>query len=176
MSKQYLLRFGSINPTTYSGLSPTFTQFRTLPAGTTALPPGITEIPTATGLYYCTYGATAPIAFICDGGASMIGNDRYLTGILDPADAIDQQVTGLGNTLITGISYVTSIGTTADSFGSTSVDPTTLFGYLKRVQELLEGDATFNKGTGSWTMYNRGSTTLLRTKALANNSTTVTKS
>lgn len=174
MSKQYVLRFGSINPSTYTGFSPTFTQFRTLPVGTTALPPGITEIPNSTGLYYCTYGATAPMAFICDGGASMVATDRYISGIFDPADAIDQQVTALGTTLL--ISLGTSlIGDTTSSYGSTSVDPTTLFGYLKRVQELMEGDATFNKGTGAWTMYNRGSTTLLRTKALANNSTTVSK-
>lgn len=166
MSKQYVLRFGSANPANYTGLSPTITSFRELPVGTIVTPPGITEIPSATGLYYFTYGATAQISFIVDGGSPLSSTERYIAGVVDPADEIDQQLTILGSTLI---------GDTSSSYGSTSVDPTTLFGYLKRVQELLEGDATFNKGTGAWTMYNRGSTTLLRTKALANTSTTVTK-
>ncbi len=160
MSVQYVLRFGSSSPANYTGLSPTITSFRELPAGTVVTPPGVTEIPSSSGLYYFTYGATAPISFIVDGGAALSSTERYIAGVVDPLDNVQSAL----------------IGDTSSSYGSTSVDPTTLFGYLKRLQELGEGDAQFNKSSGAWTIYNRGASTLLRVKALANNSTTVTKS
>ncbi len=66
------------------------------------------------------------------------------------------------------------IGTTASSFGTTAVDPGTVYGYLKRSQELQEGDASFNKTTGVWSIQTRGGT-LLQEKTLTNASNTVTK-
>lgn len=67
------------------------------------------------------------------------------------------------------------IGSTLSSFGTTSVDPGTLFGFVKRNQEVLEGDQTFNKVTGAWDIMTRGGT-LLTQKSLSQTSTNVTKS
>jgi hypothetical protein len=41
--------------------------------------------------------------------------------------------------------------------------------------EIQEGNATFTKSTATWSLYNRGSTTLLRTKTLTNTTTSATK-
>lgn len=153
--------FGSGNPAAYSGLSPTFTIFSTVPGVSqigisSVVSPGVTELITGSGLYYFTYGATVAIAFVADGGNTLSNTDRYIKGILDPIQAVDQVV-----------------GTQLDSFGSTSVDPSTLFGMAKRNQEFEEGDKTFNSQTGQWQILSRGSSTLLRTKQLANNVGTI---
>lgn len=157
MAKSYWLAFGSGTPQTNTGLSPTFIVFQTA-AGASVLPPGITEPLTGSGLYTFSYGPTTSIAFIVDGGAALSTSDRYISGALDPIQAVDEKV-----------------GTTSDSFGSTSVDPTTIFGYVKRNLEMWEGDETFNKSTGVLDMYSRGSSTLLREKTLTNNTTQTTK-
>jgi len=96
--------------------------------------------------------------FVCDGGAVLSSGDRYIVGALDPIQAVDEKV-----------------GTIADSYGSTATDPTTVFGYLKRDQEILEGDAIFTKSTGVWTIYSRGSSTILRVKTLTNSTSQATK-
>ena len=66
------------------------------------------------------------------------------------------------------------MGSTASAFGTTSIDPVDLFGYLKRSQEFQEGDQTFNKVSGAWNISTRGGT-LLVTKTLSNSSTEVSK-
>ena len=157
MAKTYWMKFGSGDPRTNTGLAPTLVIFN---AGgiTTITGPGITETPAGSGLYSFSYGATISYAFLADGGSGLAAGDRYITGVLDPVQAVDERV-----------------GVQADSFGSTSADPTTLSGYLKRIQELLEGDAVYTKSTGVWTISNRGSTTLLRSKTLTNTTTSSTK-
>lgn len=198
MAKQYLVLFGSGNPASNTGLSPTFTVFKTVPGGTNATPPGITEIPSATGQYYFTYGATNAIAFVIDGGSGLASSIRYVPGLLDPVDAIDEQLTaygntalqgmsnlgttmltsfaGLGNTMFYGFSGIDAkLGATNASFGSTNTDPTSIFGFVKRLQEFNEGNSTFNKATGVWDVYSRGSSTLLTEKTLADSSGTVSK-
>lgn len=157
--KNYLLIFGSGNPVTFSGLSPTLIVFKSVPGGTNIAAPSISEIPTSTGMYSFAYGPTTPIAFVCDGGSSLGSGDRYIRGILDPVQRVDE-----------------NIGEQYDSFGSTSVDPSTLTGYAKRNLEFEEGDAQFNKTSGDWSIYNRGATTLLRTKNIVNTSGDVEKS
>lgn len=159
MAKNYLLRFGSGNPASFAGLSPTMTIFSMVPGGTALTGPAISELPTSTGLYTFAYAPTLPIAFICDGGSALSSTDRYIVGILDPIQAVDDKV---------GFSF--------DSFGNTASDPTTLLGYAKRNLEFEEGNATFDKTTGAWDIYSRGSSTLLREKLLANSSGDVTKS
>lgn len=150
MAKTFFLKFGSGNPATYTGLSPTLTIFSAY--GSSALAaPGITETPVSSGLYSFSYEPLSSIAFVCDGGSALSSADRYITGVLDPIQAVDERA-----------------GTTSDSFGSTGTDPTTILGYLKRIQELLEGNATFTKSTGVWNIYSRGSSTLLREKTLTN--------
>lgn len=157
MAKTYYLQFGSGDPADKTGLSPTLTIFSM--NGLTAIAaPGITELPAGSGLYTFTYGPTTSIIFKADGGAALSAGDRYILGTLDPVHAVDEKV-----------------GYTTDSFGSTSADPTTVLGYAKRNQEFHEGNMTFTKATGIWTIYNRGSTTLLREKTLTNNTTEAKK-
>jgi hypothetical protein len=71
---------------------------------------------------------------------------------------------------------VAGIGSTASSFGDSTTDPIDLFGYMKRIQELMEGNETFIKTSGSLTMYSRGSSVTLRAKTVANSVSTVVKS
>ncbi len=159
-TKNYLLKFGGGNPASFAGLSPTFILFEigpTLPWAAVT-PPGITEISTASGLYTFAYQATLPIAFVADGGAALASTDRYVTGILDPIQAVDKYV-----------------GFPADSIGSTGVDPSTLFGYAGRNQEFEEGLAYFDKTTGTWLIKTRGGTTF-QSRVLTNASGSVTKS
>jgi len=78
----------------------------------------------------------------------------------------------INSTLVTSLDA--RVGTTASAFGSTSVDPGDLFGYLKRAQEFREGDQSFNKVSGAWAISTRGGTLLVE-KTLAQSSTQVTK-
>ena len=151
--KDYVLEFGSGNPQNFTGLAPSLISFYQLSDGQTIAPPGITELFAGSGQYRFQYDATLSIAFIADGGATLAPQNRYVSGILDPLDVIDQR-----------------IGSTASSFGSTSVDPGDLFGYAMRNQEWQEGDATFNKSSGAWNVSSRGSSTLLASKSLTNTS------
>lgn len=94
--------------------------------------------------------------------------------------AIGNTLTGIGNTVsILGISFgalIGVIGSTASSFGDVSTDPATLFGYLKRVQENLEGDSQYVKVSGIWSIFDRASSVTLAVKTIANNATLVAKS
>ena len=157
MAKTYYLQFGSGNPMNNTGLTPTFTVFSANGISAQAAP-GITETPAGGGLYRFTYFPTFPIVFVADGGGALGVNDRYIAGTLDPVQAVDEQ-----------------IGTVADSFGSTSSDPATVFGYLKRALEFWEGNALYTKATGIWQIFSRGSSTLLRQKTLANDNTEAEK-
>ena len=108
------------------------------------------------------------------------GNSNYALGVSNYAwgntnFAIGTTITGLvsiNSSLATSIDA--RIGTTASAFGSTSVDPGDLFGYLKRAQEFREGDQTFNKVTGAWDISTRGGTLLIQ-KTLTQSSSSVTK-
>lgn len=160
MTKNYLVKFGSGNPASFSGLSPTFITFyigSTFP-WLTATPPGISEISAGVGLYTFAYGTSLSIAFVVDGGNSLSSTDRFVTGILDPLQAIDQK-----------------IGFPTDSIGTTNIDPTTALGWLRRNQEFEEGLAYFDKTTGIWSIQTRGATTF-QTRTLTNAAGSVTKS
>jgi hypothetical protein len=162
---------------------------------------------TASGAYGFSYtiSATQSIYFLAFSATTLTNaNDNYVTGVLDPVLAVDQAVIGvstnlrqLGATILAmaatlsalsasfaafGLSYTTFsstlVGDLNSSFGSTSTDPSTLFGYLKRMQEFLEGDQVFTASSGTWMIYNRaslGTTTLLRTKTVTNPGSQVTK-
>lgn len=198
MAKNYLLQFGSGNPANKAGLAPTFIVFKTTPGGTDATPPGITQLPIATGLYYFTYGPTNSISFVVDGATTGLSSqERYISGLLDPIDAVDEQLTAVNATMISNfvtigttlvaignslsvlggsfVNFGALLGTTGSTFGGISVEPTTIFGYLKRSQEFMEGNSTFTKASGFWNIYSRGSSNLLATKTLADTSTQVTK-
>ena len=128
------------------------------PAGATIAPPSVTEPLASSGFYKFSYGPTASIVFLADGGAALSSSDRFVQGVLDPIQAVDEK-----------------IGTSADSFGSTSTDPSTIFGFVKRNLEFEEGNAVFNKTSGVWDIYSRGSSTLLREKTLTNSTSQVGK-
>jgi hypothetical protein len=237
---KYWLRFGSGDPRTYGGLSPTFLIFKTAD-GTNITPPAIAEVSgTSCGLYAFEWGTTTSIGFLADAATTSPGSTgRYVSGSLDPSDRISEYGTtllaigttnfalgttnvalgttnvalgttnvalgttsvalgltnvgfgttnvALGTTAIaigtTAISYLSGltttlagIGSTASSFGSTSVDPVDVFGYLKRIQEHLEGNEVYIKSTGILSISSRGSSTLLATKTLTNSVSTVIKS
>jgi hypothetical protein len=92
--------------------------------------------------------------------------------------AMSSSILAIGNTLL-GVDQSAFIGSTASSIGTTSQDPTTVMGYLKRLQELLEGDQLYYAAGGTFMMFNRGAlgnTTLLRTKTLLNSGGQVTRS
>ena len=106
-------------------------------------------------------------------GASLATMGGTLNAIGTTIFGIGATVAGMGNTL-SGIGstlggssgIVALLGDTSSSFGSTSVDPTTVFGFLKRSQEMAEGNRTYTKATGLLDYYNRGSSTLLREKTI----------
>lgn len=201
--KSYTVTFGSGDPRGFTGLSPTFLLFWNLSTGTTNAPPSIAELVTGkTGIYSFNYGVTQPIAFLLDAATTSPGaNGRYVTGQIDPADRADEYgntlsaygltaialgvtnvaigttLTALGNTSVAlGFSNIafTLIGSPTSSIGSTLSDPTTLFGFLMRAQEVSEGNQSYTKATGVWQMQSRGAT-LLRQKTITDTSSTTTR-
>ncbi len=160
MSARYGLRFGGGNPQDYAGLTPSFIVFKNQTGSDVASPPAITEVGTSTGLYYFTYtpNASFTVFFTVDGGAGIgTTSDRYITGTLDPIANVDQQV-----------------GFSADTYGTTAL-PSTVFGFVQRAVQLFQSDATFNKSTGVWATYAKGTSTMLVSKTLGNSTTQVTK-
>lgn len=162
--KTYLLQFGSGNPASKTGLSPTLTVFNGVLPGfgiTTPLvaAPGVSEILT-TGIYAFQYApqASMAISFVADGGVSLGAPERYIVGIIDPLQAVDEK-----------------IGFQGDSFGTSVSDPSSLYGYAKRGLEDAEGNATFNATTNVWTIQSRGSSATLANKTLINNSGNISK-
>jgi hypothetical protein len=202
MSKTFFFKFGTGNPATNTGLSPTFLQFYDQ-NGVTLAPPAISEGLTLSGVYKFSYTPTLGIVFVIDGATTgLLTANRYVTASLDPILTIDQQVnnttfglSAIGNAvtlMVGGISNIIagqslntlgvsnlmlSIGTTSDYFGGTAgVDPSSLFGYLKRGLEFNEGNAVYTKSTNVWSILSRGSSALLINKTLTDNTNQTTKS
>ncbi len=172
MAKTYWFTFSTQDPRTYTGLSPTFIQFVDQ-TGQTQAPPGITESPSGFGFYRSNYtvGISTSIAFLVDGGATLASNVRYITGNIFEQNSLDT----IGATINSLANVAVLLGSTLDSFGSTSVDPNTVFGYLRRSQEVQEGNQSFLKSSGQWSILSRGSSTLLATKFLNSDVTGVTR-
>jgi len=196
--KYYGVRFGSGDPRTYTGLAPTFLYFVNMATNATIAPPTITEMFANSGIYTFSYGTTTPMAFLIDAATTSPGsNGRYINGQLDPSDRSDEYAatiiaigtTGiaigttnvaLSTTILAAVNGLTGfigtvIGTTISSFGTSSVDPSDLFGYLKRIQENLEGNSNFAKTTGVFTILSRGSSYTLASKTITNSVSLVTK-
>lgn len=225
MAVNYLLQFGSGDPRTFTGLAPTFLIFKDKD-GNNVTPPGITEIPSLSGLYYFTWGTTTNIAFLADAATtSPSAAGRYVAGMLDQSDRISEfgislmafgatnvalgttsvalgisnialgtSVLALGTTgvalgttavaigttitsLLTGVSsaLLLAIGSTASFIGDNVTSPVDLFGYLKRIRELYEGNQQYVKSTGVQTQYDHTGATTLYSKTLINNASLVTK-
>lgn len=101
------------------------------------------------------------------------------TTILAGQVAMGNSLVAMGVTLAaigTSITFgFAGIGSTASSFGDTLVMPDTLFGYLKRIQENLEGNSQYVKTSGLWSIYSRGSSTMLALKTISNSVSLVLK-
>lgn len=180
MARPYWLAFGA---SAVSGLAPTFINFRTT-AGSTLAPPSISE-PGSFGRYLFSYDALTNICFIADGATTGLAfSDRYITGVLDPSDNMGVTLQALGNTAVAlgisnlaqGATMISNLGGTSSSFGTNSVDPTTVFGFLKRALEGREGNETYMKATGILDIYSRGSSQLLAEKTIDDDSSSTTKS
>lgn len=170
MARDYWFAFGGGTTTANSGLQPTFITFMNdLGSGYAA--PSITEI-ASKGLYLCQYQATQTIVFTLDGATTgLVATDRYINGVFDPADTFAATLVPIGNSLA---GMALAIGTTASSYGSTSIDPVDLYGYLKRNLEFNEGDKLYTKATGLLDYYIRGggiTGTLLREKTVSDSTT-----
>ena len=85
----------------------------------------------------------------------------------------------MGNTLLgVGSSFgglAAILGTTASPIGTSSVDPSDIMGYLRRLREYNEGNRIYTKATGLLDFYARGGATLLIEKTISDNSTQTTK-
>lgn len=221
MSKTYFLQFGSGDPRTFTGLSPTFLIFES--SGVTLVPPAITESLTGSGIYQFAWGTTTYIAGLADAATTSPGSaGRYIVVTLDPADRIDEVGTSLfalgtshfaqgvsitaqnvsllayglsnialgttavaiGTTLIgiglsnvsLGTTLVNLIGTTASLIGDAVTMPSNLFGYLRRVDALLEGQEQFVKGNpATLVQYDWTGATTLVSRSITNSITLVTK-
>jgi hypothetical protein len=193
-TRDYFFVFGSGNPSTKSGLAPTFITFMS-PTGVAGSAPSISE-PGSKGVYKVSYDASATLMFFTLDGATtgLVTSDRYISGVFEGQDqigvtlnalsasfaAFQNTAIALGTTAVAGYLGLSSplmlaIGTTASSFGSTSVDPGSLFGFLRRAQEMAEGNQTYTKTSGILDFYSRGSSTLLREKTISDSTATTTK-
>lgn len=140
-----------------SGLNPSFTIFQDI-AGNAIAPPSIAEINTS-GIYGFTFAPTLAISFICSGVTTGLPtNERFVIGSIDPNSEL-----------------ASNIGDVTSSFGDSMVDPTTLFGYMKLIQEILEGNQTYTKATGVLEMFSRGSSALLIAKTISDSATEIEK-
>jgi hypothetical protein len=166
--------FGALDPadrsdeygTTLTAIGVTLTAIGTsnIALGTTNVALGTSNIALGTSNY--AYGTSITYYIPNHLGATVvaIGNTSIAIGT-----TIYSYLSGVSSPFLLGI------GSTASSFGSTTVDPVDLFGYMKRIQENLEGNNTFIKNTGVLSVYSRGSSTLLATKTVTNSATTVIK-
>lgn len=148
--------------------------------GTTNVALGVTSI--AQGNTMIGLGTTAVALGITNigFGSSNIALGTTNVAIGTTIYALEQNIgttlVAIGNTgFAIGTSLYGLIGTTASLIGDSSTDPSTLFGYLKRLAELDQGQETFNKSTGALTMLDRTGATTLVTRVIANNATMVIK-
>lgn len=198
MATLYAAAFSPSNPRLYPSLAPTFISFNDLRTGLSLARPGLTQSIVGSGIYSFEYFPTFPIYFLLD-GITTSSTDRYVYGVLDPVQQVDIPISAISATLVGVAAIATSLlaqgnslgaqgnsnaaaitgfdaklGSTASSFGSSVTDPGDLFGYMKRVQEFLEGNQQFNKVSGTWNIRSRGGS-LLTTKTLTQSSSLVTR-
>lgn len=114
---------------------------------------------------------------VMGGSLSVMGSSLSTMGV--SLSAIGVSISAMGSTLgsigTTLLSSMSLIGNSTSSYGSTSIDPTTLFGFLKRNQEFWEGNQAYSKASGLMDFYSRGSSTLLKEKTITDSTSTTTK-
>lgn len=158
MSVTYYAVFGQGNPADNTGLSPTFTVFQNASGGATT-PPSISEI-ASSGIYTFSYAPQGSINFVIDGATTgLVAADRYVVGSLDVGDSAGS----------------IDFGSVSDSIGDSATDPTSLFAFVRRVKELLEGQSTYTKSSGVLELKDSSGNTTLASLTIADNGSTVTK-
>jgi hypothetical protein len=186
-TKSYYLRFGSGNPSSYSGLAPTFIVWRNAAGVTTS--PSIAEVST-TGIYTFTYEINGTVAFVADGATTGLATaDRYIAGALDISDRLNEFVGRASDSVgfstlfgqaflgLTSIGAVSSlIGTTSSVIGDSLTNPSSLFGFLKRIENVQEGQSIYTKATGGLNLYDKTGATLLASRSISDSGSTITKS
>lgn len=131
--------------------------------GTTLIAIGTTNIALGTTAVYLSNAGTAV-------GQTLT---QIQTNMGTTLVSIGNTLAGIGTSLSI---IVPAIGSTASSFGNSTTDPGTLFGYLKRIQENLEGNSNFVKVSGIWSISDRASSVTLAVKTIVNSATMVQKS
>jgi hypothetical protein len=130
---------------------------------------------TALGATLVAYGNSLSVLSI---GATLAAIGGTLTAIGTAQTNMGSTLVAYGDTLlaigVTSGAANAFIGTTASDHGGVSLLPTNLMGYVKRIHENLEGNASYAKSTGVWSINTKGGT-LLATKTLTNTSTTASK-
>ena len=126
-----------------------------------------------------TLTSVATVQLATGTSISVLALGSTLTAIGTAQTNMGTTLVAIGNTMGTiGTSFaaiLTVLGGPGDSFGGITTQPTTIYGIVQRVQEDMEGTATFDKATGTWTIMSRGGS-LLATRTLANTASTITKS
>lgn len=123
--------------------------------GTTSVALGNTGV--ALGLTAVAIG-TSNIAL----GTTMVAIGTTLLAYAESGWASGATITGL-------------LGNNSSLIGNDSVDPTTVFGFLKRALETREGDENYTKATGVLQIYDRSGATLLRTQTISDTAANVTR-
>lgn len=156
--------------------------------GTTAVALGTTNV--ALGITAVSYDAAQGLSTFALGVTSVaLGTSSVALGtsIYALEQTLGTTVVAIGNTSIAlgntnlaiagiGGTLSVTIGSTSSLIGDSSTDPTTLFGYLKRLGELYQGQQQYVKSTGVLTMLDRTGATTLATRTIANNASLVAKS
>lgn len=153
----------------------------TIALGTTSVALGTTSV--GLGIAAVAVGNSS-MAGINNMGSSLvgIGNTSIAYGGTILADIVlmGSTLVAIGNTVAaigSSLSFVIpEIGSTASLIGNLTTDPVDLFGYVKRIAELVQGQETFQKGTGALAMYDRTGATQLAARTVSNNSSMVIKS
>lgn len=145
--------------------------------GTTNVALGITNV--ALGITNVAWSVALGSTLVATGSTLVaIGNTGAALGTTNIAFGTTN--VALGTTILSLVainaSLTANIGSTASVIGDSATDPATLFGYLKRIRENLEGQQTFNKSTGALTIYERTGATTLATRTVTNNASLVIKS
>ncbi len=140
--------------------------------GISQIAQGVTLTAIGTSLLAQGVTLTAAINFGATVIAGQVNMGVTLVAIGNTSFAFGTTNVAIGTSLNTLFSF---IGSTASSFGTTLIDPVDLFGFLKRAQEVAEGNNTYTKATGVLDISSRGSSTLLREKTISDTSTQTTK-
>ncbi len=202
----YFVSFGSGDPSANTGLLPTFTVFRspagltTPPSISELATTGLFHFQYEPfgGLAFVIDGATTGLV---DADRYVVGavgfddttyqgvsfNSWGITNIFVNVSTIGAGVSiaAFGVTLNfqnistvgAGVSTIQSrLGTPSDAIGDASTNPTTIFGFLLRAENVAEGQSLYTKSSGVWDIKDKTGATTLASRTIADTVGTITKS